>query len=84
MERIGNDQDPKEIKQWLENHSSIIDWREFEEWCEEVWEKEGYEWLHKVVALWEAEKGEIPEEWINEDFMIEWSFVAEYLEANKG
>jgi len=84
MEMNGKDQDPEDIKKWLEDHSSIIDWEEFEEWCEEVWDKEGYEWLHTIVAAWEAEESGIPVEWIDEEGMIEWSYVAEYLETNKG
>ena len=53
MERKGNEEDPKEILQWLEDHSNIIDWEEFEKWSDENFNQEGYEWLGKVFRLYE-------------------------------
>ena len=48
-------------------------------------DKEGYEWLYEVLEEWEAEEIEYmpPEDWINDDGMIEWSYVEEYIEQNK-
>jgi len=76
--------DPDALLKWLENHQRSINWEEFEVWADSVHDEPGYGWLQKMVATWEAAGSEVPDEWIGDDGMIEWDYVTEYLENQKG
>ena len=76
MVRSGEEIDADEMSEWFDDHEDMIRGDDFDNWFMRVKDLDGYEWVNEMSFT----RGDVPEEWINDDGMIEWSYASDFID----